>query len=86
MKTLSIDIETYGSIDLTKSGVYKYTQNDFEILLIAYAYDDEEIKIIDLKNNEKISTQEINELVQEISTYYGIEENKISITESEMRK
>ena len=41
MKTLSIDIETYGSIDLTKSGVYKYTQNDFEILLIAYAYDDE---------------------------------------------
>ena len=43
MKTLSIDIETYGSIDLTKSGVYKYTQNDFEILLIAYAYDDEEI-------------------------------------------
>ena len=56
MKTLSIDIETYGSIDLTKSGVYKYTQNDFEILLIAYAYDDEEIKIIDLKNNEKIPT------------------------------
>lgn len=41
---------------------------------------------IDLKNNEKISTQEINELVQEISTYYGIEENKISITESEIRK
>ena len=35
-------------------GVYKYIQNDFEILLIAYAYDDEEIKIIDLKNNEKI--------------------------------
>lgn len=54
MKTLSIDIETYSRIDLTKSGVYKYTQNDFEILLIAYAYDDEEIKIIDLKNNEKI--------------------------------
>lgn len=41
---------------------------------------------IDLKNNEKISTQEINELVQEISTYYGIEENKISITESEMKR
>ena len=58
MKTLSIDIETYGSIDLTKSGVYKYTQNDFEILLIAYAYDDEEIKIIDLKNNEKSQNNE----------------------------
>ena len=60
MKTLSIDIETYSSIDLTKSGVYKYIQNDFEILLIAYAYDDEEIKIIDLKNNEK-NTRKIKE-------------------------
>lgn len=56
MRTLSIDIETYGSIDLTKSGVYKYTQNDFEILLIAYAYDDEEIKIIDLKTMKNTTT------------------------------
>lgn len=24
MKSLSIDIETYGSVDLTKSGVYAY--------------------------------------------------------------
>ena len=65
MKTLSIDIETYGSIDLTKSGVYKYTQNDFEILLIAYAYDDEEIKIIDLKNNEKIPPQLKKDILDE---------------------
>lgn len=41
---------------------------------------------IDLKNNEKISAQEIDELVQDISTYYGIEKNKISITESEMKR
>ena len=65
MKTLSIDIETYGSIDLTKSGVYKYTQNDFEILLIAYAYDDEEIKIIDLNNNEKIPPQLKKDILDE---------------------
>ena len=65
MKTLSIDIETYSSIDLTKSGVYKYTQNDFEILLIAYAYDDEEIKIIDLKNNEKIPEQLKKDILDE---------------------
>ena len=65
MKTLSIDIETYGSIDLTKSGVYKYTQNDFEILLIAYAYDDEDIKIIDLKNNEKIPPQLKKDILDE---------------------
>lgn len=41
---------------------------------------------IDLKNNEKMSTQEIDELVQDISTYYGIDKNKISITESEMKR
>ena len=65
MRVLSIDIETYGSVDLTKSGVYKYTQNDFEILLIAYAYDDEEIKIIDLKNNEKIPPQLKKDILDE---------------------
>ena len=65
MRVLSIDIETYGSVDLTKSGVYKYTQNDFEILLIAYAYDDEEIQIIDLKNNEKIPPQLKKDILDE---------------------
>lgn len=41
MRELSIDIETYSSINLKKSGLYKYVQSpDFEILLFAYAYDD----------------------------------------------
>ena len=41
MKSLSIDIETYGSVDLTKSGVYAYANApDFKILLFAYAFDD----------------------------------------------
>ncbi|RCK10970.1 hypothetical protein DT075_27690 [Bacillus licheniformis] len=32
MKTLAIDIETYSSVDLIKSGVYAYTEAlDFEI-------------------------------------------------------
>ncbi|MFI3175659.1 MAG: DNA polymerase [Bacillota bacterium] len=49
MKTLAIDIETYSSVDLIKSGVYKYVSApDFSILLFAYAYDDEDIQIVDL--------------------------------------
>ena len=37
---LSIDIETYSSVDITKSGLYKYVQSDdFEILLFAYSVD-----------------------------------------------
>ena len=34
MTTLGIDIETFSSVDLTKSGVYKYVESpDFEIML-----------------------------------------------------
>ncbi len=65
MTTISIDIETYSKIDLTKSGVYKYIEEDFEILLIAYAYNDEEVKIIDLKNGEKIPPQFKKDLFDE---------------------
>lgn len=55
MKTLSIDIETYSSMDLTKCGVYRYTQSpDFEILLFGYSIDSGETKVIDLANGEKI--------------------------------
>ncbi|SCI86481.1 bifunctional 3'-5' exonuclease/DNA polymerase [uncultured Clostridium sp.] len=65
MTTISIDIETYSKIDLTKSGVYKYIEEDFEILLIAYAYNDEEVQIIDLKNGEKIPPQFKKDLFDE---------------------
>lgn len=52
---LSIDIETYSSNDLVKSGVYSYVDSpDFEILLFAYAFDDEDVKIVDIKNGEEI--------------------------------
>ena len=57
MKILAIDIETYSSVDLGKSGVYAYTEaEDFEILLMAYAYDDEEVQIVDLASGEKVPT------------------------------
>ena len=55
MKLLSIDIETYSSVDLIKSGVYAYCEShDFEILLFAYAVDDEEVQIVDLASGEEI--------------------------------
>ena len=55
MKLLSIDIETYSSVDLIKSGVYAYCESsDFEILLFAYAVDDEEVHIVDLASGEEI--------------------------------
>lgn len=55
MRELSIDIETYSSEDLTKTGVYRYAEApDFTILLFAYAFDDEEIQIIDLASGEEL--------------------------------
>lgn len=53
MKTLSIDIETYSSVDLLKAGVYKYADSpDFEILLFAYAFDDGPVTIVDLASGD----------------------------------
>lgn len=52
MRHLSIDIETYSSVDIKKAGAYRYVQSpDFEILLIAFAWDHGPVKIIDLASN-----------------------------------
>lgn len=55
MKNLSIDIETYSEIDITKYGSFRYTSDkSFEILLFAYSIDFEEVKIVDLAQGETI--------------------------------
>lgn len=55
MKHLSIDIETYSSVNIGKAGLYKYAQSlDFEILLFAYQWDDGSAGIIDPARGESI--------------------------------
>ena len=54
VRNLSIDIETYSDVDLSKCGVYKYVEGDFHILLFAYAFDDEDVKIVDMASGEKL--------------------------------
>lgn len=52
---LSIDIETKSSVDITKAGAYRYAQSeDFEILLFAYKYDEEDVQLVDLTVEERI--------------------------------
>lgn len=54
-KKLFLDIETYSSVDLPKSGVYAYSESpDFEILLLSYAINDGEVTCIDVKNGESL--------------------------------
>ena len=60
MHNLIIDLETYSSTDISKSGVYRYAEDkDFEILLFGYSIDFTETKVIDLKNGEKIPEEVI---------------------------
>lgn len=55
MRTLSIDIETFSSIDLAKSGVYRYAEApDFEILLFGYSVDAGPVQVVDFACGEKI--------------------------------
>ena len=61
---LHVDLETYSSIDISSSGAYKYVESvDFEIMLVAYAFDDEPIKIVDLASGEKLPQDFIDALV-----------------------
>lgn len=55
MRTLAIDIETYSSVDINKSGVYKYVEaTDFEVLLFAYSMDGAPVQLVDLASSEDL--------------------------------
>lgn len=58
MRALSIDIETYSSVDLAKSGVYRYIESpDFEILLFGYSIDSGDVQVVDLANGETLPVE-----------------------------
>lgn len=64
--TLAIDIETFSDLDLSKVGVYPYCNSpNFEILLFAYDFNDEEVKIVDLARKEKLPQYVIEALFDE---------------------
>ena len=66
MKNISIDIETYSSADLTKTGVYRYVEApDFEILLFGYSVDGGEAEVIDLAAGERIPKEIVSALTDE---------------------
>lgn len=52
---LSVDLETYSSVDLKKAGLYKYVESpDFEILLCAYSVNGQPVVVLDLaRENER---------------------------------
>ena len=64
MKTLSIDIETYCDLDLKDVGVYRYASDpSFEIMLLAYSFDSDPVRIVDLAQGEKIPEEAIDAIM-----------------------
>ena len=66
MKTISIDIESFSSVELTKSGVYRYAESpDFEILLFGYSVDGGEVKVVDFTAGETLPPEILNALMDD---------------------
>ena len=63
MNTLSLDLETYSSVDLGKSSVYRYVESpDFDILLFGYSVGGGEARVVDLAQGERIPLEIIDAL------------------------
>jgi DNA polymerase len=55
MHYLNVDIESYSSENLAKSGVFRYCEaEDFEILLFGYSIDGGDVQVVDLARGEQI--------------------------------
>ena len=58
MKNLNCDLETFSSVNLSKSGVYKYAASpDFEILLFGYSVDGGPVQAVDFTAGEQCQRQ-----------------------------
>ena len=76
MKIISIDIETFSSVDLTKSGVYRYTESpDFEVMLFGYSVDGGAVSVVDLAMGEKIPPEILSALEDESIIKYAFNAN-----------
>ena len=57
IKQMHLDLETFSSVDLSRSGVYKYAEaEDFEILLFGVSVDGGAVRVYDLASGDKLPT------------------------------
>lgn len=58
IETLSIDIETYSSVDLAKCGAYKYAESPYaEMLLFGCSVNSGPVRVYDIMNGEEIPAE-----------------------------
>lgn len=66
MNEMSIDLETYSDIDISKCGAYKYAESDnFEILLFGVSIDGGSVTVYDLACGEQIPDEILAALTDE---------------------
>lgn len=76
MKTLSLDLETYSSVDLGKSSVYRYVESpDFDILLLGFSADGSPIQVVDLAQGEQIPPEIIDALTDDTVNKWAFNAN-----------
>ncbi|WP_421777198.1 DNA polymerase [Gardnerella sp. DNF01180P] len=72
MENLSVDLETFSSVNLGKCGVYKYAESeDFEILFFGYSVDGSEVQVVDLAQGETIPDTVLSALTDETVTKWA---------------
>lgn len=72
MNELSIDLETYSDVDISKCGAYKYAECDnFDILLFGVSVDGEPVKVYDLTCGDTIPEEILAALSDENVTKWA---------------
>ena len=72
MKEMSIDLETYSDVNITKCGAYKYAESDeFEILLFGVSIDSGPITVYDLACGDTIPKEILAALSDENVTKWA---------------
>ena len=72
MRNLSIDIESFSSTNLSKSGCYRYVESpDFDILLFGYCVDGGEVQVVDLACGEQLPVEILDALTDEAVTKWA---------------
>lgn len=76
MNEMSIDLETYSDVDISKCGAYKYAESDnFEILLFGVSIDGGEVQVFDLACGDTIPDDILAALSDDTVTKWAFNAN-----------
>lgn len=72
IESLSVDLETRSSIDITKAGVYKYAESpDFDILLFGVSVNGGPVAVYDIASGDKVPEEIIKALSDDSVTKWA---------------